>query len=157
MFAHSAWTASECVAHLLSSCTIEVSLWPRITICCSFNCLATCIESRNGASKFSVIYQGHGMQNCGKTGARHCSKWWRGWAFFNIVLDWFLHYSSEFKISSILTSDKLQSQALFYLSITQSFLDNSSPTEKRKIWILVGSHTHNSIHVLPSTLLPMRV
>lgn len=80
-----------------------------------------------------------------------------GLGIFYIVLDWFLHYSSEFKISSILTSDKLQSQALFYLSNTQSFLGNSSPTEKRKIWILVGSHTHNSIYVLPSTLLPMRV
>lgn len=36
--------ACEMRAHLFSSCTMEVSLWPRITICCSFSCLATCIE-----------------------------------------------------------------------------------------------------------------
>lgn len=34
-------------AHLLSSWTMEVSLWPRITICCSFSCLATCQEKNN--------------------------------------------------------------------------------------------------------------
>lgn len=72
------------------------------------------------------------------------------------VLDCVLYYSSEFKISIILTSDKLQSQALFHLSIIQSFLDNSSPSEERKIWLLVGSHTHNSIHVFPSTFPLMR-
>lgn len=28
--------------HRLSSWTMDVSRWPRITICCSFSCLATC-------------------------------------------------------------------------------------------------------------------
>lgn len=40
-----------------------------------------------------------------------------GFFFFCTVLTFgfcFLHYSSEFKISSILTSDRLQSQALFH-------------------------------------------
>lgn len=33
--------SSRVRCHLFSSCTIDVSLWPLMTICCSFSCFAT--------------------------------------------------------------------------------------------------------------------